>query len=65
MKIDELVIFNNLKNARGYQLTGSTISNPYYNDDDEEVIDVLAYGLYGPGSDTTITGVIISELQGS
>jgi hypothetical protein len=63
MKIDELVIFNNLKNARGYQLTGTTISNPYWNDGDEEVIDVLAYGLYGPGSDTTIYGVLITDLR--
>ncbi len=63
MKKGEIVIFNKLKNARGYLLTGIVEVEPYTNDSNEEVIDVTAFGLYGPGSDTLIHGVLMTDVR--
>ena len=52
-----LVAFKTMTNARGYPLTGVVI------DCDDTHAIVNAFGLYGPGSETQINDVPLSDLR--
>lgn len=54
--IGSLVVFKELKNARGYPLTGEVIDH-----DDTHAI-VKAWGLYGPGTETEVNNVPLTDL---
>lgn len=53
-----LISFLNLKNARGYPATGQVIR-----EEENGMVEVVAWGLYGPGSETLIHDVPITEIE--
>lgn len=57
IKKDDLVIFSNLQNARGYPLTGVVLSTS------GEYADVKAFGKYGPGTETKILTVPLWQIR--
>jgi hypothetical protein len=56
-RIGDTVVFKNLDNARGYKATGTIV------DLDDEYAIVNAYGLAGPGSQTHVNEVPLTELK--
>lgn len=57
VEVGSLVVFKTLKNARGYLATGEVL------DVAGDTCTVEAYGLYGPGSTTTVREVPVSDLH--
>lgn len=55
--IGSLVSLEGLKNARGYPAVGEVISVK------EDLCDVKFWGLYGPGSETTIVNIPVIKLK--
>lgn len=53
-----LISFLNLKNARGYPATGQVIR-----EEENGMVKVVAWGLIGPGSETFIHDVPITEIE--
>ena len=53
-----LISFLNLKNARGYPATGQTTEQ-----EENGMVKVVAWGLIGPGSETFIHDVPITEIE--
>ena len=52
MEVGDLVVFHQIKNARGYSATGEVLAK---NSDGSYVVN--AYGIQGPGSEHEISDV--------
>lgn len=57
MKVGDFVSFREVNNARGYPATGEVIEVS------EDKATVRAFGLYGPGTETTVNDVPLEELK--